>query len=202
MSAIHHRDFLHQLRELWGFIEFNIFICILIGRKRRTHSIPAPSPAIQSPTQPQPHPAPRTKRKPPKPWDHALDFKDKKRNATATSWPTSYTPTSQGARILSGCHLPFLPDQGMHTPPHQEFSHQFQEVIRSLTKTGNNPETSGDRRDLHLLAVSLVGWPHRHLQICPPRSAEPSLLNFRTNTCTALIPLMNVKGWRISSEPD
>ena len=55
----------------------------------------------------------------------------------------------------------------MHSPPHQEVSHQFQEATGRWTQTGNNPETPGHWRDLHLHAVPLVGWPHHHLQICP-----------------------------------
>ena len=56
----------------------------------------------------------------------------------------------------------------MHTPPHQEVSHQFQEAIRSWTETGNNAETLGHWRVLLPLAVSLVGWPNHNLQIRPP----------------------------------
>ena len=41
----------------------------------------------------------------------------------------------------------------MHTPPHREVSHQFQEAIRSWTETGN-AETPGNRTDLHLLTIS------------------------------------------------
>ena len=62
----------------------------------------------------------------------------------------------------------FFLHRGRHIPPHQEVSHQFQEAIRSWTETGNNPETPGHWRDLHLLAVSMVGWPRHHLKIRPP----------------------------------
>ena len=68
MPATHHRDFTHQLRVHLVFIEFNILICILMGRQRRTHLNPAPSPALQPPPQPQTQPAPRRRRKPPNPW--------------------------------------------------------------------------------------------------------------------------------------
>ena len=37
----------------------------------------------------------------------------------------------------------------MHTPPHQEVSHQFQEALRSWTETCHNAETPGNRKDLH-----------------------------------------------------
>ena len=60
------------------------------------------------------------------------------------------------------------PYRRTHTPPHQEVSHQFQEAIISWIESGNNAETPGHLRDLHLLAVSLVGWSCYHLQICPP----------------------------------
>ena len=56
----------------------------------------------------------------------------------------------------------------MHTPLLPEVSHQFQESIRSWTETGNNAETPGNRRDLHLLAVSLASWLNHDLQIHPP----------------------------------
>ena len=53
MPATHHRDFINQLRVLLVFIEFDILICILMGRQRTTHLNPAPSPVIQPPAQPQ-----------------------------------------------------------------------------------------------------------------------------------------------------
>ena len=62
----------------------------------------------------------------------------------------------------------FLPHQRMHSPPYQEVSPQFQEATESWTQTGHNPEPPFHWRDLHLPAVPLVGWPHHHLQICPP----------------------------------
>ena len=80
----------------------------------------------------------------------------------------------------------------MHTPTHQEVGHQFQEAIRSWTQTDNKAETPGNRRDLHLLAVS-PGQPSVNSS---PRSAKPSLLNSKMNICAALIPMMNGKGWR------
>ena len=68
MPATHHRDFLHQLRALLVFTEFNILICILMERQRRTHLNPVPPTALQPPAQPQPQPAQRRIRKPPNPW--------------------------------------------------------------------------------------------------------------------------------------
>ena len=50
-------------------------------------------------------------------------------------------------------------------------SHKFLEALKSWTLTGNNAETTGNRRDLHLLAVSLADWLNQHLQIHTPRSA-------------------------------
>ena len=88
MPATHHRDFTHQLRVLLVFTEFNILICILMERQR-THLNPPPSPAIQPPAQPQPQPAPR--RSHPTSRSCYRFFRDKKRDATATSWLTSYT---------------------------------------------------------------------------------------------------------------
>ena len=75
MPVTHHRDFVHQLRVLLVFFEFNTLICILMERQRRTHLNPPPLPAIQPPAQPQPQPAPRRRRKPPYP----SPFKDKKK---------------------------------------------------------------------------------------------------------------------------
>ena len=99
MPATHHRDLTHHLRVLLVFIKFNMLICMLMERLR-THLNPVPSPAIQPPAQSQRQPALRRRKK--------KSFEDKKGDATATSWPTSYTPTSQDTRILSGCHLNFL----------------------------------------------------------------------------------------------
>ena len=67
MPATHQRDFLHKLMVLLVFIEFNILICILIGRQRRTHLNPESPPALQPAPQPQPQPAPRRRRKLPYP---------------------------------------------------------------------------------------------------------------------------------------
>ena len=52
-------------------------------------------------------------------------------------------------------------------PLHQEVSYQFLEALRSWTAIGNNTETPGNRRDLHL-TVSMASWPNHHLQIRPP----------------------------------
>ena len=100
--------------------------------------------------------------------------------------------------MLLGFYQPFLPNQRTHTPPHQEISHQYQKAIRSETETGNNTETPAHWTDIHL-AVSLASWP-LHLQIRP--EGQPSLINFRTNICAALIALMSGKGLGRSSEPD
>ena len=56
----------------------------------------------------------------------------------------------------------------MHTLPHREVSHQYQEATGSQTETGHNAETPGHWRDLHLFAVSLAGWQKYHLQIPHP----------------------------------
>ena len=99
MQATHQRGFLHKLRVLLVFIEFNNLICILMRRQRRTH--PAPSPALQPP----PQPAPTRKKSQQTYGSCPRSFKDKKEDATATSWPTSYTQISQDTRILAGSHL-------------------------------------------------------------------------------------------------
>ena len=71
MPATHHRDFLHQLRVLLDFIEFNILICILMERQRRTHLNPVPSPDIQPPASAPASPQENTKVT--RPLGHALD---------------------------------------------------------------------------------------------------------------------------------
>ena len=78
------------------------------------------------------------------------------------------TLPSQDTGILSGAPCLCLLHQGAHTPPHQEMRCQFQEAIISWAETGNNIETPDHSRGLHFLAVSLVVWPHHHLQIRPP----------------------------------
>ena len=103
MTATHHRDFLYKLRVF--FIEFNILFFIMICRQRRTHLKPGPAPAIQP--APQPQPAPRKRGIHQTPGSCPGYFKDKKRDPTATYWPTYYTLISQDTRSFSGCHLPF-----------------------------------------------------------------------------------------------
>ena len=68
IPASHHRDFTHHLRVILVFIEFNILICILMDRQKRTHLNPAPPPVIQPQVQPQPQSAPRRRRKPENSW--------------------------------------------------------------------------------------------------------------------------------------
>ena len=68
MLATHHRDFINQLRVLLVFIEFNILICILIGRQKRTHLNPTPPPA----TAPAPA-SPQEENRATKPLDNVLD---------------------------------------------------------------------------------------------------------------------------------
>ena len=74
MPATHHRDFIHQLRALLVFIEFNFFICILIGMTEKDTFELSP---ITCPTYTT--------------WSCSGFFKDMKRDATANSWLTSYT---------------------------------------------------------------------------------------------------------------
>ena len=129
-----------------------------MGRQRRTHLSPPPSPALQPP--PQHQSTRRRRRKPPKPWLMPWILTDKK-------GMLHQPQTSQDTRILSGCQMPFLPHRRIHTPPHQDVSHQFQEAIRGWTETGNNTKTPGYWRDLKFFAVLLVDWQKHHRQIRP-----------------------------------
>ena len=140
-----------------------------MGRQRSTYLNPAfePSYALQPPPQPQTKPAHR-RRKPPNPWVIPWILQEQEKGFYSNLLANLIHTDTQGTKILVGCHLPFLPHRGMHTPLHQEISNQFQEAIRSWTETGNNPETPGHWRDLHIPTESLVGWPHHHLQIHPP----------------------------------
>ena len=127
MPATYQRDFIHQPRVLLVFIEFNILICLQTGRQKRTHLNPAPPPALQPPPQPQPQPPAGEEESHPARVSCPGSSKDKKEDATATSWPTSYTPTSQNfVRMPPGLH-----HQRTHTTQHQDVSQQFQEAIRS-----------------------------------------------------------------------
>ena len=98
---LHTREtFCTSLGYFLVFIEFYILICILIGRQKRIHLKSTPPAVLQPPQH-----APRRRITP------GLcpgSFKDKKKDATATSWLTLYTLTYQDTRLLSGYHLPFL----------------------------------------------------------------------------------------------
>ena len=39
----------------------------------------------------------------------------------------------------------------------------FRKPTQVEIKTGNNAETPGNRRNVHLLIVSLAGWPKHHM---------------------------------------
>ena len=180
LAAKHNRDSIHQLKVLLVFIEFNIVICILMGRQRRMHLNPAASPSLQTP-QPPPQPAPRRRRKKKKKHtkslDHALDPLKTRKGILQQPPGRPHTLISQETRILSGCPLLFLTSsRNTFTIASRSKSLVFQEAIRSWTETDNNAETPGKRRDLHLLAVSLVGCPHHHLQISPPPQVCQSIL--------------------------
>ena len=194
LQDVAHPNFLHKLRVYLVLVEFNIFICIMIGGQKRsqlnpglttcpTASITAIAPA-----------SPRRSRQ--IPGSYPGSFKDKKKDATAISWSTSYTPTSQNTRILPPAFM--TPSKNAYTTASRGQSPIVGSHYR-WTETGNNDETPGNRRDLHLLAVSLAGSPSANSS---PRSVKPYLLNSRTNICVALIALMNGKGWRKSSELD
>ena len=153
MPASHHRVFLHQLRVLLVFIEFNILIFILMERQR-AHWNPAPSPAIQPPAQPKPQPSPQKKNKATKPLGHALDTSETRKGMLQQ--PPGPPHPHRHPRVSEFCQdasCLLLPHRGTHF---------------SWTETGHNPETPGHWRDLHLPAIPLVGWPHHHVQIRPP----------------------------------
>ena len=135
----------------------------MICRQRRTHLNPEPSQVLKPAPQPQNKPATGEEKCHQTHGSCPGSFKDKKNDATATAWLTSCTQTSQDTRILPACHLPFLLHRRTHTSPHQEVSQQFQEALRSWIETSNNTETPGNKRDLHILAVSLAGWPNHQL---------------------------------------
>ena len=150
-----------EAKGTFVFIEFNILIFFMISRKKdtskpRTRNCHTTSTTATAPASLQ------EKKKATKPLGHALDT-SKTRKSMLQQPPGRLTLISQDTRILSGCHLPFLPHRRMHTPPHEEVSHQFQEAIRSWIETSNNTETPGNRRDLYLVAVLLARWPNHHL---------------------------------------
>ena len=104
------------------------------------------------------------KKKATKPLGNALDpSKTRKR----TSWPNSCTRTSKDNRILLGCHLSFLTSSKNPYTTTSSSQSPISGTIRSWIETDNNPKTHDHRRDLHLLAKSLVGKLHHHLQIRP-----------------------------------
>ena len=195
------RDFIHQLRVLLVFIEFNILICILMGRQRRTPLNPAPLPAIQPPAQSQPQPAPRRRRKPPNPWVMPW-ICQRQENGWCRNLLTDLRHTNiPGYQNFLRMPPAFLPHQGTHSSPYEEVSHHFQKPLEVELKLAITPRHLATGETYTSLQYH---WLVGHITICKfvPKSAEPSLLNYRTNTCTALIALMNGKGWRRSSVPD
>ena len=202
MPATHHRDFLHQLRVFLVFIEFNILICILMERQKRTHLNPAPSSALQPPAQPQPQPALRRRRK--------------RSNLWVMPWIHK--------RQENGCYINLLADL-IHTdiPGCQNFVRMppaFFNLIEERIHHRIKKSVTNFRKPLEVglkLAIILrhlaTGQTYTSLQyhwlvgrttICKfiPRSAEPSLLNSRMNICAALVAMRSGKGWRRGSEPD
>ena len=164
MPATYHRDFIDQVRVLSAFLEFNILICILMGRQRRTHLNPAPSAAIQPPAQPQTQRA-QEKKEATKPLGHALDPQRQENGCYSKLWPTS--KTSQGTRILSGCNMSFyLIKERIHHSIKMSVTN-FKKQLKVGLKLAITL-TPGHWRDLHVPAVILVGWSHHYLQICSP----------------------------------
>ena len=164
MPATHKRDFLQKLRILLFFIEFNIWIFIMLCRQKTTHLDPGPAPALQP--APSPQPPARRRRKPPNPWVMPWIFQREERGCYRTLWPTSYRVKSDASRILLGCHPHFfyLNDECIHRIKKEVTN--LQEALRSWIETDNNSETPGNRRDVHFFTVSLAGWPNHHLYIC------------------------------------
>ena len=78
---------------------------------------------------------------------------------------TPYTLTSQDTRILSDFF------ESIKECIHHRIKNSvtnFRKPLEVGLESGNNTETPGHWRDLHLLAVSLVGWPNHNMQFRPP----------------------------------
>ena len=150
MSATHHRDFLHKLRVLLVFIEFHILICIMIRRQRRTHLNPAPPPALQ----------------PPNPWVMPWILKKQEKGCYSNLLAELIHTDIPGYQNLFRLLPAFfdLIEKRLHHCIKKSVSN-FRKPLEVGMKLAITP---GNRRDLHLLAVSLPGWPNHHLQIRPP----------------------------------
>ena len=126
MPATLHRNFLHKLTVLLFFIEFNILICIMIG-KQKTH-LNSSSPAIQSPPQLHLQPVPRRRRKPSNPWVLPLIFQRQEKGCYSNLLGDIIHTEIPGYQDFVRMPPTYL--TSTYTPPHQEVRHQCQEAIR------------------------------------------------------------------------
>ena len=150
----------------------------MICRERRTHLNPA------FPTAPV---SPKEKKKAIKPLGCALDTSKKRKRML-----------QQPHGRLNTHWIPeFCQDATCFFHLIEEHIHRY--IKKSVTNF-RKPLEVGPK-----LAITLghlaSGETYTSLQICPPDLPKPSLLNSRTNICTALLALMSGKGWR-SSELD
>ena len=147
MTATLQRNCLHKLRvSLLVFIEFQILSCIMIGRQRITILNPAP---------PQPQPVPRRRRKPFNPWVMPWILQRQEKGCYSNLLTDLIHTDIPGYQNFVRMTPTFFTSSKSGFTSASEVSHQFQEVLRNCTGTGNNSETPGNRRDIHLLAVSL-----------------------------------------------
>ena len=82
----------------------------------------------------------------------------------------------------------------MHTPLHQEV------ILRNSFETGNNTERPGHRRNLHILALSLAGWPNHHCKFVS-KVCRDILDEFKEECLSCPTDSEYWKKWRRSSEP-
>ena len=141
------------------FIELNILIFILLWRQKRTHQNPGPALAIQPAPSPQPPPPSRRRRK--------------RQNSWVMPWILQ--------RQEKGCHRNLLPDfiqtnssgyQNFVRMPTAVFDliqdciHYCikKEVINfRLFKLAITLRHLDNRRNLHVLTVSLASWLNHHM---------------------------------------
>ena len=88
MPATHHRDFIHQLRELLVFIEFNNLICILLERQHSTSTASAPA-------------CPQEKKESTQPLGHRLDTSETRKGMLQQ--PPARPHTHRHPRIPEFC---------------------------------------------------------------------------------------------------
>ena len=129
----------------------------MICREKRTHLNPGEASALHPAPQSQQQPPSRKRRKPHNPWVIPRIFEREERGCNRTLLADLLQTDIPVYQNFVRMPNDFLPHCGMHIPPHQEISHQFQEALRSWIKTGNNTETPGSSRDIQFLTVTLIG---------------------------------------------